>query len=91
MARYGQQFKNKRVACLLPPESAAMWEVSRASGISEATLERWLSQSLGDPARGRVWTAASRFDAVLTTALLDQATRNARCCSQGVYPHGLAQ
>jgi transposase-like protein len=40
MARYGQQFKDKAVARLLPPESAALDVVSREMGVSAGTLER---------------------------------------------------
>jgi len=31
-----------------------------------ATLERWRSDALAQPGRDRVWTAAARFDAMLT-------------------------
>ena len=41
MARYGQAFKDKAVARLLPPESAALEMVSREMGIGVGTLERW--------------------------------------------------
>lgn len=91
MARYGQQFKDKAVARLLPPESAAASALSAEIGVSEATLERWLSQALAELQRERVWTSAARFDAVLTTASMDEVTRNAWCRSNGVYPQELAQ
>jgi transposase-like protein len=41
VARYGQAFKDKTVARLLPPESAALEVVSREVGIGVGTLERW--------------------------------------------------
>jgi len=34
---------------------------------------------------------AARFDAALTTASMDEATRSAWCRSNGVYPQALAQ
>jgi len=89
VARYGQQFKNKVVARLLPPESAKLSAVALEVGVSEATLERWLSNALAEPARERVWTAAARFDAVLTTASMDEAAKSAWCRSNGVYPQDL--
>ncbi|KAF1003277.1 MAG: hypothetical protein GAK28_04834 [Luteibacter sp.] len=58
--------------------------------MSVRTLERWRSESLSSPARERGWTAASRLDAVLTTAALDEASRNAWCRENGVYPQELA-
>ena len=91
MARYGQQFKNKVVARLLPPESAAISSVAREVGVSEPTLERWFSQALAEPQRERVWTAAARFDALMTTASMDEVARSAWCRSNGVYPQELEQ
>jgi len=40
MARYGQQFKDRVIARLLPPESSAVEKVSHEIGISVSTLER---------------------------------------------------
>ena len=41
MARYGQAFKDRAVARLLPPESASLDEVAREVGVGTDTLERW--------------------------------------------------
>ena len=89
MARYGQGFKDRAVARLLPPESAAVDEVAREVGIGAGTLERWRSQALSRPVRERVWTSAARFDAVLTTTALDEAGRSTWCRAHGVYPQQL--
>jgi len=42
------------------------------------------------PARERAWTAAARFDAVLTTAAMDEAGKSAWCRANGVHPQELA-
>ena len=76
---------------MLPPESATVEAVAREIGVGVATLERWRSDALSRPARERAWTAAARFEAVLTTAALDEAARNAWCREHGVYPQDLAQ
>ena len=65
-----------------------MEAVAREIGVGVATLERWRSDALSRPARERAWTAAARFEAVLTTAALDEAARNAWCREHGVYPQG---
>jgi transposase len=91
LARYGQTFKDRAVARLLPPESAAPEEVAREIGVGVDTLERWRSNALSRPARERAWTAAARFDAVLSTAAMDETGRNAWCREHGVYPQELAQ
>jgi transposase len=91
VARYGQEFKDRAVARLLPPESASVQSVSRELGVSVATLERWRAIALSTPARERVWTAAARLQAVITTAAMDEAQRSAWCREQGVYPTELQQ
>lgn len=77
------------MARLLPPESAALDDVSREVGIGVDTLQRWRSEALSQPARDRTWTAAARFDAVLTTAAMDEAGKSAWCRSNGLYPQEL--
>jgi len=73
------------VARLLPPESASAEAVAREIGVGTGTLERWRSEALSQPARERVWTAAARFDAVLTTATMDENARGAWCRANGVF------
>lgn len=91
MARYGQTFKDRAVARLLPPESAAIDVVAREIGIAAGTLERWREQARSRPARGRAWTAAGRREAVVTTAAMNEAELSAWCRSHGVYPQDLAK
>ena len=88
MARYGQAYKDRIVARLLPPESSAIDLVSREVGISVATLERWRAYALanGSAAGSPRWTAAARLQAVIVTAAMDEATRSAWCREQGLYP-----
>ena len=90
MARYGQEFKDRAVARLLPPESAPLKDVANEIGVGVATLERWRSEALAQPARERVWTAPARFDAVVTTMAMDGASKSAWCRANGVYPQELA-
>ena len=91
MARYGQAFKDKAVARLLAPESAAVEVVSREIGVAVDTLQRWRDESQSMPARGRAWTARARLEAVITTAAMDEAGKSAWCRQQGVYPTELAK
>jgi len=65
-------------------------DVAQEIGVAAATLERWRSDALSRPARERAWTAAARFDAVLTTASMDEAAKSAWCRAKGVYPQELA-
>ncbi len=91
MARYGQSFKDRALARLLPPEGAAVEVVAREVGIGAGTLERWREEAQSRPARGRAWTARARLEAVITTAALDEASKSAWCREHGVYPAELAK
>ena len=76
------------MARLLPPESAAVEQVSREVGVSVATLERWRADALanGSGAGSPRWTAVARLQAVIITAAMDEATRSGWCREQGLYP-----
>jgi len=91
VARYGREFKERAVARLLPPESSPVQTISQELGVSVATLERWRADALSTPARERVWTAAARLQAVITTAAMDEIQRSAWCRENGVYPTELEQ
>ena len=86
VARYGQAFKDRAVARLLPPESAALEVVAREVCIGVGTLERWREDAQSRPARGRAWTAGARLEAVITTASMSDAGKSAWCREHGVYP-----
>ena len=89
MARYGQAFKDRAVARLLPPESAPLEQVALELGVGAGTLERWRAEALVAPAQQRSWTAAARLEAVIATAAMDEVARSAWCREQGVYPSEL--
>src|SRR5215212_4209091 len=85
----GQAFRDRIVARLLPPESAAIDVVSREVGVSIGTLERWRAQALAAPGEltsSQRWTPAARLEAVITTAVMDEAARSAWCREQGLFP-----
>lgn len=65
--------------------------VSQEQRVSVATLERWRAEALSRPARERAWTAAARLQAVITTATMEEAERNAWCREQGIFPSDLQQ
>ena len=91
MARYGEAFRNRVVARLLPPESANVGAVAKEIGLSVQTLERWREEARSRPARGRAWTAGARLEAVVTAAAMDEVGKGAWCREHGVYPADLDQ
>jgi len=86
MARYGEIFRNRVVARLLPPESADVGAVAKEIGVSVQTLGRWREEAQTRPARGRAWSAGARLEAVITAAAMDEAGKSAWCREHGVYP-----
>ena len=78
MGRYSQEFKDRAVARLLPPESAPVHSVSQELEVSVAILESWRAE-------------AARLQAVITTAAMDEGQRSAWCHENGVYPSELQQ
>ena len=86
MARYGEAFKSRTVARLLPPESAHVGAVAKEIGVSMQTLERWRKDVQSRPAPGRAWTAGGRLEAVITAAAMDETAKSAWCRENGVYP-----
>ena len=91
MARFGQSFKDRAVARLLPPVNATLELVSKEVGITVDTLERWRESLQSMPARGRAWTASAKLQAVITTAALSEIDKNAWCREHGIYPAELEQ
>ncbi len=89
MARYGKAFKDRAVARLLPPESAPVDVVSQELHISAATLELWRAAALAAPDKERIWTPAARTQAIIATAAMDEASRNAWRREKGIYPQEL--
>ena len=86
MARYGEAFRNRAVARLLPPQSANVGLMAKEIGVSVQTLDRWREEAQSRPARGRAWTADARLEAVITVAAMDEAGKSAWCREHGVYP-----
>lgn len=85
VARYGQRFKERVVARLLPPESSALEVVAWEVGIGAGTLVRWREQIESRVCLVRAWTADARLDAVITTAAMDEVSKGAWCREHGVF------
>jgi hypothetical protein len=89
LARYGQTFKDRAVARLLPPESAPLETVVRDVGVSADTLNCRHAQALAKLMTQRSGTAAARLEAIISTAALDKPAHGAWCREHGVLPHSL--
>ena len=67
-----------------------MEDVAREVAIGASMLERWRSEELSRPARERAWTAAARFAAALSTAVMVEADKSAWYRANGLFPLQLA-
>jgi transposase len=85
VARYGQRFKERAVARLLPPENGALEVVAFDVGIGAGTLARWRDEIQAKVTPTRGWTADARLDAVITTAAMDEVSKGAWCREHGVF------
>ena len=79
MARYGQTFKNRAVARLLPPVWPAAEVVAREVGIEVRTLNRWREDARSMPAPRRAWSGAAWLQAVIMTAAMPEMEKSAWC------------
>ena len=79
------------MARLLPPESASLADVAQEFGVSIQTLEKWRDAALSQPVASKAWTPAARFEALLTTAALNEQERSAWCRAHGVFPQQLVE
>lgn len=77
MTRYGQEFKDKAVARLQPPERASLADVAQEFGVSIQTLEKWRDAALSQPAGTKAWTPTTRFEALMTTTAMNEQERDA--------------
>ena len=95
MARYGDAFRNRAVAQLLPLESANVGVVaSKRSSLCDRCTHQGLIQAAAGtrsdapqsrPARGRAWTEGARLEVVITSAAMDEVGKSAWCREHGVY------
>ncbi len=92
MTKYTKEKKEHALALMAAPQNKAVPEVSRLTGISEATLYLWRQQARnsgravpGDGSNPEQWSAADKFAVVLETAALGEAELAEYGRSKGVF------
>lgn len=83
---------------MLPPSNISIAELSKAEGISDATLYLWRKQARDE---GRLmpdsdnspngWSSRDKFAAVMETAAMSEIEKSAYCRERGIYPEQLSQ
>lgn len=92
MTKYTKEKKEHALTLVGAPQNKPVPEVSKLSGIPEATLYLWRKQARSEgravPGDGRNperWSAADKFAVVLETAPLAEAELGEYCRRKGLY------
>lgn len=92
MTKYTQEKKEHALALMSTPQNRPVVEVSKLTGIAEATLYLWRKQARsagravpGDGQNPEDWGAADKFAVVLETAPLGEAELAEYCRRKGLF------
>ena len=97
MTLYPDEHKRSLIERMLPPQNAAIPQLSRETGIPKDTLYGWRRQAprargIAPPASASGadrWSAKEQFARVVETAALSAAARGEYCRQRGRYPEQL--
>ncbi|BAO43539.1 transposase, IS3/IS911 family [Thiolapillus brandeum] len=92
MARYSQEFKEKIVQKMMPPNAQSIAQIHRDTGVSEPTLYNWRNQYKNagravpaDPSNPENWSAEDKLAVVIETACLNEQALSEYCRKKGLY------
>ncbi len=98
MPRYEKEFKEQVVHRMMPPNSMSVSEVSRETGVSEATLYAWRNEYRrkgkavpADPSNPENWSGENKLAVVIETASLNEVELGEYCRKKGLYPEQVAR
>jgi len=98
MPRYEKEFKEQVVRRMMPPNAMSVAEVSRETGVSEATLYAWRNEYRragkavpADPSNPENWSGEDKLAVVIETASLNEAELGEYCRKKGLYPEQIAR
>ncbi len=89
MASYSNEFKEKMISRLLPPNNEPVSKVSKETNISIATLHKWKNQYSGQTSRTTDtdrWSSQEKFMIVMETISMNEAELSAYCRNKGIFP-----
>lgn len=93
MRRYSEEFKEKIVAKMMPPNSQSVAQIHRDTGISEPTLYNWRNQYRqeghavpADSSSPENWSGQDKLAVVIETASLNEQELSEYCRKKGLYP-----
>ena len=87
-------------------DNTTLTEIANSLGVGSSTLGKWITKAKNqefetvsqneianmiDDKRPQDWTPEERLNMIVECASIDEDVCNARCRSQGIYPHHLKQ
>jgi transposase len=98
MVRYSEEFKLQVLQKMMPPSRLSMAEISRQTGITQATLYHWRKQyrleGYSVPASADTsdnWPSQDKFAIVVETQALNEVELGEYCRKKGLYPEQIMQ
>ena len=98
MPRYSEEYKEKIVQKMMPPNSQSVAQISRETGISEPTLYTWKTQYQregkavpADPSNPENWSGEDKLAVVIETAVLNEQELSEYCRKKGLYTEQVAR
>jgi transposase len=98
MQRYSAEFKEQAVRKMMPPNAQSVAQVSRDTGVSDATLYNWRNQFRqqgkavpADPSNPDNWSGPNKLAVVIETASLNEEELAAYCRQKGLYAEQIAR
>jgi len=92
MPHYSEEFKEQTVRKMMPPNALSVAQVSRDTGVSDATLYNWRNQLRyegkavpADPSNPENWSGENKLAVVIETAALNEEELAEYCRSKGLY------
>jgi len=92
VAKYSDEFKEKIIQKMMPPNAQSIAQIHRDTGVSEPTLYNWRNQSKNegravpaDPSNPENWSAQDKLAVVIETASLNEQALSEYCRKKALY------
>ncbi len=98
MPKYSEEFKEKIVQKMMPPNAISILQIGRETGVSEPTLYSWRNKVRGkgkavpaDPSNPERWSGQDKLSVVIETAPLNEQELSEYCRRKGLYVEQIAR
>ena len=92
MPRYSEEFKEKIVQKMMPPNAKSVSQIHQETGVSEPTLYSWRNKVRGegkgvpaDLSNPERWSGQDKLAVVIETASLNEQELSEYCRGKGLY------